>query len=355
MERKTTYGDNDLYGHAFFHVTGGETYLVSGGSSSNILEFPLGAFYSKSGEKLMSFGEKPSGIYENEPVLAPFDAVTLVVNQNNGASLAVYQAIYDENQNSHKYDLTLADEMIRLQKLNPFCFKPFPEGYVTFVFDDLTDDIDSVAATFEEYGYPLVLAAIPDRLEAGATALTDRRGSYSPGMIMKDIMETVVRLGGEIMVHNRAPVVTEKNQRDYDFMYDYFIQAKDLLTEAGFSPRGIIRAGGDGALQRSEEIERWLIGNYDYSNMGLAGNYCLDRKSINRPINEVKNDIKYANDNKAWIRFMCHGYAFGEGKTFRNESDLREILDYCRSIGVEVVTYAYMIDQYKSTELSEWQ
>ena len=351
---KNVYGDDPGYSHSFFEVKEGETYFVSGGSATTYKYYPLGAFYDAAGNILMDFGTKQSHAYQDEEVIAPNQAVTMVVNQNNGSSLEVKSAKYDGSEEKKVYNLLLADEMLHVRSLNPFRFKLFDQGYVTFVFDDLIQDLDSIAAVFEEYGYPMVLAAIPSRIENTAAGLAEKKGSYSPGMLMKDVMKTVVELGGEIMVHNTEPVITESNQYDHDFMYEYFIQAKKDLENAGFSPRGIIRAGGKGAINKSEEIERWLIGNYEYSNMGVSDNYMLERKSINRLAYEVKNDIRFAKESNTWIRFMCHGYAFGNGETFRNERDLRELLDYCRDTGIEVVTYAYMYDHFGSTELTEW-
>lgn len=50
---------------------------------------------------------------------------------------------------------------------------------------------------------------------------------------------------------------------------------------------------------------------------------------------------------------MAHDYNFGNGETFTNENDLRTILDYCQNSGITVVTYAYMFDTFRSSELEE--
>ena len=354
VRNKTTYGDGSDYGYAWYEVEPGQMYFVTGGSATSVNSYPLGAFYDAEDNLLRTFGTKKSTVYEDEPMLAPDLAAKMVVNRNNGADLIVKKSVFRENETNREYNLRLADEMIRVRKLNPFLLSPLEQGYVTFVFDDLTKDLDAIAAVFEEYGFPIVIAAIPSRLDESADGLEAERGSYRPGMLMRDIMKTAVELGGEIMAHNDDLVVTEENQYDHFMMFDYFIKAREDLEEAGFSPRGIIRSGGKGSINYSDETERWLIGNYEYSNMGIARNFALERKSINRLPAEVKSDIKEAYETNGWLRLMCHGYKFGQGETFRNETDLREILDYCRYLGIPVVTYAYMIDTYGSTELEEW-
>ena len=114
-----------------------------------------------------------------------------------------------------------------------------------------------------------------------------------------------------------------------------------------------MKAGGKGAVSGTKEIERWLIGNYDYSNMGMADNYNQTRISIQKSNKKIRELLQEAYDQKKWIKFMVHGYKFGQDKTFRGEGDLRIILSSCREIGIPVVTYAYMFDTYGSSEYLE--
>ena len=206
---------------------------------------------------------------------------------------------------------------------------------------------------FERYGVPLVAAAIPDNLDRVGSGLTERRGSYKPGMSMRAILDQIVENGGEIMAHNAEPVITKKNQYDYDLMYGYFCETKYRLEACGYHPRGIIRAGGEGAVSRSSEIDRWLVGNYEYANMGTLPQYAWDRVSIQQSQDDLKAAILEARNERAWLCFMCHGYDFGGGETFTGEADLIELLEYCRSIGIDVVTCGYMFDNYGSSRSAE--
>jgi hypothetical protein len=250
------------------------------------------------------------------------------------------------------YSAKTLDGVIYEAKKNPFCFKEFDKGYISFVFDDIPSVIDSIAATFEEYNMPLCLAAIPDNLAYSATGLTQNRGSYTQGMSRLAVCTKVQELGGEIFAHN-SEVINIENQFDYTFMYDHFVTCRELLEQKGFSIRGIIRSGGVGQINKSTEIERWVTGNYEYSNYGYAPQHNLERENINQSIDIVKGLIDDAVANNKWLRIMAHDYNYDNGETFTGESDLRTILDYCQTKGIAVVTYAHMFDTFRSSELEE--
>ena len=350
------------YQHAIYDVEENKKYFVTGGSGASATLYPLCAFYDENDDLLDAFGDTAGTTYTDYLVTSPLEAVKLVVNRAyNRDSIIVKEGKVVTNEegtavvaSTKSYNLDVADALIRQEKKNPFAWKTFDKGYVTFIFDDLCDDLDSVASLFEEYNYPLVVAAIPNNLGKSATALTSTRGNFTPGMIMTDVVKQIVLNGGEVMTHNSAPVVTAENQYDYDFMYSYFCGSKQALQAYGFNPRGIIRAGGTGAINRSDEITRWLIGNYEYGNMGTQfQQYTWDRTTIQQSQSVLKSLILDAKNNRTWLRFMCHSYVFGNGDTFTGESDLIELLQYCSSININVVTCAYMFDHFGSSAFEQ--
>lgn len=246
----------------------------------------------------------------------------------------------------------------------PFAFKPFSGPMVSFVFDDLRSDLDLTASIFAEYGYPLCVAAIPKNLDNVASGLSEAAQGYTPGMTMRAVMNRVVSLGGEILTHGSNPI-TDTNQFDQDFMRQYFVTSKETLEGAGFSVRGLIRVGTSGTLVPSvptARIEEWLIGSYDYSNMGdnynrqdenayrMADNYSVNRVLFsNTTVDAVKADIDAAIASPAWLVYGGHTVS-GSGADFP-EASLREILAYCQANNVPVVTWSYVFDQYSGTTL----
>lgn len=346
------YGDNQSYGCSFYKISGeGQCLFVTCAAATNAERYPACAFLDENNNVLTTYGIS-GGTYYDLLVVAPENAVTMVINQNNGVECQVKTAV---GVNSVKnYNLYMADALLREAKKNPFAFSAMDNGYVTFIFDDLTSDIDAVAAVFEEYGLPLVLAAIPERLDNHAKGLTETQGSYSPNMLMRDVMAQVTAHGGEIMSHNSSPVITEENQYNYSIMSRYFIDSKMDLAAAGFFPRGIICAGGPGGIERSEEIDRWLIGNYEYANMGTLPQYAWERLSTEIGMEKLKNAISKAKEDHSWVALMCHGFDYyKKGEALSSPGELRSILDYCRQEGVQVVTCGYIFDHFSSSVMEE--
>lgn len=245
------------------------------------------------------------------------------------------------------YDLGTASALVRAEKRNPFAFAPFDRGFVSFIWDDLRFDIDLVASIFAEYGLPIDIAAIPANLSNIASGLQTASHGYTVGMTMQEVCEQVVADGGEIMAHT-GTIVTSENQYDYDFMYDHYVESKKELERAGFNIRGFIRVGG-GTVTHTAEIEKWLIGNYEYSNDGVAVNYHQDRVTIDTDLTTLKARVLEAKTNHTWVRFMCHQLWATENQGI-TETNLRALLDYIVELGLDVVTYADVFDDYSSSQ-----
>lgn len=291
-------------------------------------------------------------------IVAPEDAVKLIVNTNDNR--ISYKGIKPDKRwndlqaqaDTHDaeiwdlertYSLDTADALIRESARNPFRFKSFDKAYVTFVFDDLRSDLDLVASIFEEHGFPLCVAAIPSQLQNIANGLQSAKGSYTTGMAMSEVLNTIVSLGGEVLSHNSL-AITEDNEHDYNVMYDYFVQSKKSLEEAGYTVNGIVRAGGTGAIVGDEQIERWLIGNYAYSNMGVSRQYTLERIGLSNGVASIINHIDSALEKNEWKRFC--GHTLNGTETNVNETNLRTILDYCVEKNIAVVTYSAIFDEF---------
>ncbi len=360
VKNGSTYGvDDNSLEHAFFAVTPGTKYYVSGSSASDGSLYALGGFLSAmSGAAMSAFGTDKSTQYTDYEVIAPTGAAYMVVNRNKeNIKIVVRKEVGLReslaNINAEKnYSAKTLDGVIYEAKKNPFCFRAFDKGYISFVFDDLPGVIDSIAATFEEYSMPLCIAAIPENLAYSASGLTEARGSYTTGMRRSAVCTQVQELGGEILAHN-SEMINSENQYDYEFMYDHFITCRETLEKQGYTIRGIIRSGGEGQINKSTEIERWVTGNYEYSNYGYAPQHNLERESINQSIDTIKALIDDVASEKKWLRIMAHDFNYGDGETFTGEDDLRAILDYCASSGIAVVTYAHMFDTFRSSELEE--
>ena len=355
--------------YCLYTVEEGKTYFVSGTTESGAASYPLIAFYDENNTWLLSEGTEINTVYTDYEVTAPEGAVKAVVNTcayitvglpvlKEGVTAFAKSQELDrrlaaaENRTYKAFYPTQMDAILREAEKNPFAFSEFDKGYVSFVFDDLRRQQDSIASIFEEFNFPLCLAAIPNQLQITANGLSQARGNFTPGMTMKAVCDQVVANGGEIMTHN-ADVVTATNQYDYDFMWNYFVGQKLKLEDAGYTIRGLIRAGGTGFIQRSAETARWAAAYYEYSDFGYLPNHRIDRININQSLATIKAAIDDAVASNRWIQFYGHDYDYGNGETLTGEADLREILQYCEDSGIEVVTYSYIFDHFSSSYLAE--
>ena len=324
--------------------------FVTGESATNEKAYPLGIFLDSRGRVLETFGVRSAMAFSRLHVTAPENAATLIVHGRMAERITVYQAMdarikSDLDPAFSGYDLAKAAALVAKRAQHPIRFAQLDQGYVTFCFDDLRSSQDSICSLFEQFGYPVCLAAIPENFSCVATGLQQNRGSYYIGMTMLEVARKAVDLGGEVLVHNTRPI-TEQTNTEYGFMYDSFVRSKQSIENAGFHPRGYIGAGGTGRITRTQEIEQWLIGNYDYATNGTSEVYSLKRHDINSEWDRLREMIDQAVEEKTWLRIVGHSYDEGGGKTFRNEQDLVDLLQYCKDRGIQVVTFAYMYDHF---------
>lgn len=332
-----------------YSVSPGDVMVCHGRTSVNGAVYPAFIFLDSDRNVIGSSGSANSTTH-TETLTVPRSCATLVINGMTSAASYVpycYKRIYAADK---PFNLPMARNLRNIAALNPFEFSSsqFGEhGTVTFVFDDGHEDLDSICSIFEEFNYPVCLAVPPERLKARCTELTEARGSFTVGMTVKEVCDAVVANGGEIMVHHFTPV-SAASQYDYDFMLTNYYTGRLALENAGYTVRGFIKAGGTGSVTRTDELEAWLNGNYEYSDSGKQLNFNLTRISINQPLADLQALIQGCAENRTWLRFMGHYYTTGGGQTFAGESDLRTILGYCRDAGVEVATYATVFDRYKN-------
>lgn len=362
--------DNASSKHAVIHVTMGDRFTVSGsGGNANRLWAWIGADGRVTRQRVSSASNPQAGVdfaaanttATGIELVAPPDAVYLVINtvdeQYSYYGFPPHELIDSAYDAQYRFN----HDLLRESRKNPFAFKPYSGPMVSFVFDDLRSDLDLTASIFAEYGYPLCISAIPENLDNVASGLSAASQGYTPGMKMREIMARVVSLGGEVFTHGSIPI-TDSNQIDVGFMQNYFVKSKETLTDAGFSVRGLIRVGTSGIMVPSrptELIEEWLIGSYDYSNMGSnavdGGYHMAENYSVNRVLysSTTKADIKAAIDaaiiSPAWLVYGGHTVS-GTGADFP-EADLREILAYCQANNVPVVNWSYVFDNFSGSTL----
>lgn len=347
----------------------GENFLISGYNKST-WDYCLYIFTDSSNKVLEYYNGTDNSIIDNISITAPNNATRLIVNNDNTKNkLEVvkltpttirkkvdYLEKANANYSNRIIDLefendNLKNRISKLESGNPFEFKDFDKGYVTFVFDDGRYDWDKITSIFNEYGLKLCLAVPPSELNNNTNSL---------GMgikKIKDICNEVISRGGEILCHSMV-VITKDNVNDENVMTQQFKTNKQLLEEAGFDIRGIIMAGGSGQLlggtvkESGDIFQKWSSQYYDYSDRyGMTPNYYNPRKALKDGSSAIISHIQSTITNKKWS--VYYGHTIDGTETGLDETELRTVLQYCVDNNVTVVTYGEIYDKFKSTNLEK--
>lgn len=230
----------------------------------------------------------------------------------------------------------IADRVIDGQIKNGFEWD-FDKVYLTMTFDDSNSDIDLLEDMAEGIGAPLCFATIPSKL--GNTCTN--------GETVKAVLTRAVRNGGEILSHYGAPLTDTSTDEDYRKVY---IDTKEILEENGFDVNGIITAGGaDYQTQdfaKATEIARIY---YQYADLTASNDktnrqFYNPRKFTDNGLDDVKAYIDGVVANgSGWINLASHGT---NNVNTSSAEVFREILEYAKGEGVEIVTWKYLFDNF---------
>ena len=168
-----------------------------------------------------------------------------------------------------------------------------------------------------------------------------------------DYMKLCVAAGGEIVCHS-ADVITEQNKTDFDAMYRYFAQSKELFTYHGFKVRGIFKAGGEGAIYYPSDplIDAWAAHHYEF------GDYFRDAFPYNLPRTIMEQWQSYDGLPQT-IRELVQnkGYYIGTFHTYDQsaETAISQILaglqGYTKGVDYDFVTPSQLYDALMPTTI----
>ena len=218
--------------------------------------------------------------------------------------------------------------------------------YATFTFDDSRADISDIETLFETKGVPCCYATIPSRL----TALTNS------GETVKEVLQRAVTNGGEVLSHWASPLTSESSASDY---YNVYVGAKKTLESEGFNVNGIITAGGTNYNTQNFSLDTEIArNNYLYADLTATNNTSIDqywnrRNFLDGGVAEIETLIdNYVSGTgtqpySKWLNFASHGTAD------TSLADIGTMIDYCISNNVQIVTWKYMYDHFKSSELEK--
>lgn len=216
--------------------------------------------------------------------------------------------------------------------------KPLDKGYICIGTDDLrVNETGALHTLFTTQNIPYYIAAIPESMKCNIPYEGGRTTNLA-------ICRMCVKNGGELLVHNGEPI-TADNVDSYDKLFDYFVRTKEELKAYGFNIRGLILAGGTGAIQTDPRIDRWASAYYDFTDrFGVGYPYGgTSRTGLQyvetSAIDELVNDV-CVNHNYRFI--MTHT---AEEKAVENFNHLiQQLSNYTRGVDYEFITPSQLYD-----------
>lgn len=235
----------------------------------------------------------------------------------------------------------IKNRLLKCEEKNPFKYRKFDKSYIVLTIDDANQFLKPIVELCAELNVPLSPAIVPARLNA----------TYE-GKTVQAICEEIVANGGEILCHNDKTITNSSTVSDY---ISVFKDSKIVLESAGFDVRGIVLAGGNGYVVNSQ-TDLFARMYYDYSDLyGLTAPYNSNRFWYHDyPMSTIKNKIDEFVVNKEFKIFAMHGSS--NTSDLEYVDNLREIINYIISKGsenIEIVTWSYVYNTFKSSELEE--
>ena len=248
----------------------------------------------------------------------------------------------------------LKNRCTSLEDLNKFAWDACDKGYITIIFDDGSADLGKAYEIAQEYGLFISAAVPPERLSLVLS------GSTMTGTV-KDACDAIVASGGEILAHTLS-TLNRDDVTEQDF-YNYFVQNKMDLENAGFEVNGIITAGA-GYADKTVSL-KWARQYYLYSDAEGQGQdfpqYAKSRflvyaNTTTDNTEQIKTRINNANVQKTWLVLGFH--VINDTSVLgTSEGKLRELFSLIKSYidggTMECVTYKHMYNHFGSTELEQ--
>lgn len=215
-----------------------------------------------------------------------------------------------------------------------------PKGAAIFSFDDGLSSTYMVAKpAMDKYNYAGVIGYVIGRMSSGDINLAREMQSC----------------GWDIANHS----VDHVNARQLSEPKWQILLAQKYLKDHGFKrgsgyfllPFGTQSDGILTALSNNIQLTRSTIGYYN-SLPGLGNLLYVRTISASTSLDTAKSWIDYAVANQLVVNFMVHDLVSSPTDLNWTPENFIALVDYCNSVGIEVLTYSQIVDRIKSTAQS---
>lgn len=232
------------------------------------------------------------------------------------------------------------------QAKNDFAWNAYDKGYVTFVMDDTRDQTGQFADLFISKNTPLCIGAIP-------SFLGNLVQNSVHGTTIKEVLNAVVKNGGEILAHGGGTFSTAltADSTDEDY-YHAIVDSKKVLTKAGYEINGIITIGGGATAPDYEKCVKIMRPYYRYSDYygHKTGVIQYDHERLGcygLTLENLKAKVDECVAKKSWLVLFWHS---------TNEitlDNMSALIDYINTVNAEIITYKDLHDRFGSSKLEQ--
>lgn len=255
---------------------------------------------------------------------------------------------FEEKENNDvDFDLENWKERVsEEQTKNDFAWNAYDKGYITFVMDDTRDQTGQFADLFISKNTPLCIGAIP-------SFLGNLVPNSSHGTTIKEVLDAIVKNGGEILAHGGGTFSTAltADSTDEDY-YHTIVDSKKVLTQAGYEINGIITIGGGATAPSYAKCVKLMRPYYRYSDYygHKTGVIQYDHERLGcygLTLDNLKEKVNECVANKTWLVLFWHNT---NDITLDNMSAL---IDYINTVNAEIITYKDLHDRFGSSKLEQ--
>lgn len=246
-----------------------------------------------------------------------------------------------------KFDLENWKERVSEEQIkNDFAWNAYDKGYVTLVMDDTRDQTGQFADLFISKNTPLCIAAIP-------SFLGNLVQNSAHGTTIKEVLDSVVENGGEILAHGGGTFSTAltADSTDEDY-YHTIVDSKKVLTQAGYEINGIITIGGGATAPNYAKCVKLMRPYYRYSDYygHKTGVIQYDHERLGcygLTLDNLKEKVNECVANKSWLVLFWHN---------TNEitlDNMSALIDYISTVNAEIITYKDLHDKFGLSKLEQ--
>ena len=228
---------------------------------------------------------------------------------------------------------------------------------VSFIADDCPKtDLTKLVPIMQEKNIPIGFGVITDRV---GKIVPNQAGTMNHEYMDWDDIRYVKSLGGEIMAHTHEH--RNSTQLSEDVLYDDIATNKRILSEQGFIADGFIYPYNAFNSITKNIVKRkfkYSFGRYT-SNTPKIDNNSINRYSLGSyydspslspkgyntsSLEYYKERVDIAIERDEWLVFVLHTHEGVFDGT--QQQHLRDVIDYIRSLGVEIVSPREGFERY---------